>query len=149
MSENKNLDGEFMGIARALSILTDDTNTGVGCLIVKDNKIILHGVNQLPNGVKKTNERCEKPLKDKWMVHSERNVIYKAAKEGIMTNGCKMYVTYFPCHECSRAIIQAGIKEVVAPKPDLTHQKWGESWATSIEMLNECNVKVNFYEYEE
>ncbi len=138
-------DKKFMEIANSLTELTDDPNRGVACLIVKDNNIISHGVNVLSNGVTKTEERVTKPLKSMWISHSERNAIFKAAKEGYSTDGCKMYVTYFPCHECARAIIQAGIKEIITYEPDFSHEKWGESWNIALDMFEECGVKITFY----
>lgn len=126
---------------------SDDESKQVAAIIVNNNdQIISEGSNTLPTGLCKTDERCSKPLKYLWLNHAERNAIYKAAREGISTNGCKIYVNYFPCVDCSRAIIQAGIVELFAPKPDFEHQQWGESWRTALEMLTECGVKVNYYD---
>jgi len=127
-----------------------DRSTGVGAVIVNaENTDIIKGYNGFPRGANDDiDERHDRPTKYIWTEHAERNAIYKAAREGVSTNGCKMYVNYFPCVECSRAIIQAGIKEVIAPKPDLEHHKWGESWRIAIEMLEECGVNINFYKNE-
>ena len=62
-----------------------------------------------------------------------------------MYEGGKMYMTMFCCADCARGIIQSGIKEIIAPKPDLTHPKWGEHFSSAIEMLTESNVKINYY----
>ena len=93
-----------------------------------------------------TKKRYEKPQKYMWVEHAERNAIYTAGRNGISLDGCKMYVTYFPCCDCARAIIQSGIKEVYSPKPDWSHHKWGESWKVSKQMFNECGVKIKFIE---
>jgi len=135
-------DKVYLSICNSLTRLTDDNNTGVSAIIVKNNNIISHGVNELPNGANKINDRCESPLKDKWMLHAERNAIFKAARLGISLKDTKMYCTYFPCADCSRAIIQAGITRLYTEKPDFNHHKWGESWVEALIMLRECGVEV-------
>ena len=135
-------DKTYLSIVNTLCDLTDDTKKGVAAIIVKDDNIISHGVNELPKGCLKLKERCEAPLKYNWILHAERNAILKAAKEGIKIDGCSMYVTYFPCSDCARAIIQSGISKVYSPKPDLTHHKWGNSWREAILMFTECNIEI-------
>ena len=135
-------DLKYIQVGKLLCDLSDDTKKGVSTLIVKDDNIISHGVNELPYGAEKTNERCTKPGKDFWMLHSERNAIYKASRAGISLVGAKMYCTYFPCSDCARAIIQSGIKALYSPKPDFNHHKWGETWVESEKMLRECNVSI-------
>lgn len=144
-------DKRYMGLAEFYASWSKDRKTGVGCVIVNDEKTdMVKGYNGFPRGANDdVEERHDKPAKYDWTEHSERNAIYKAAREGISTKGCSMYVTYFPCVECSRAIIQAGIKRLIAPKPDLEHEKWGESWITSIEMLNECGVEITYFSKDE
>tara|TARA_Y100001937_G_C6899574_1_gene232672 strand:- start:19 stop:468 length:450 start_codon:yes stop_codon:yes gene_type:complete len=135
-------DKSYMEMVSLLTKLTDDNKTGVGALIVKNNTIISHGVNVLPNGAKKTKERTESPLKRSWIIHAERDAIYKAAKAGISLDGSYMYCTYFPCVDCARGIVQSGIKRLYAPKPDFNHKRWGVSWVESIIMMRECGVEV-------
>ena len=143
----RNWDKQFMDLTKHYASWSKDKNTGVGAVIVNsENTDIIKGYNGFPRGANDEIEtRHEKPLKYVWTEHAERNALYKAARLGVSTKGCKMYVNYFPCVECTRAIIQSGIKEVIAPEPDLSHKKWGESWKHSIEMLNECGVKINYY----
>jgi len=146
----RNWDKQFMDLTEHYASWSKDRSTGVGAVIVNaENTDIIKGYNGFPRGANDDiDERHDRPTKYIWTEHAERNAIYKAAREGVSTNGCKMYVNYFPCVECSRAIIQAGIKEVIAPKPDLEHHKWGESWRIAIEMLEECGVNINFYKNE-
>lgn len=133
--------------ARFVASWSKDKKTGVGAVIVNDeNTELVMGYNGFPRGMDDDKEsRHERPEKYLWTEHAERNAIYKAAREGISTNGTIMYVTYFPCHECTRAIIQAGIKKLVSPEPDLDHHKWGESWRTAHEMLTEAGVEIEYY----
>ena len=56
-------------------------------------------------------------------------------------NDCKMYLNWFPCIECTRAIIQSGIKYLIVPnKPDFNHHRWGKQFKISEQMLNEAKI---------
>ena len=105
-------DIKYIEICESLTELSDDPKTGVAALIVKDDNIITYGVNELPFSSGKVKERCENPGKGYWMLHAERNAIYKAARTGISLIGADMYCTYFPCADCARGIIQSGIKKL-------------------------------------
>ncbi len=58
-------------------------------------------------------ERLERPNKYLWIEHAERNAICNAARAGTSTAGCTLYVELMPCMDCARAVVQAGIIEVV------------------------------------
>lgn len=137
-------DLRFYELAENVAKWSKDTNKQTGAVIVgTDNTEKTFGYNGFPRGANDNiAERYQKPLKYMWTEHAERNAILKAAKEGVKIDGCRMYVTYFPCADCARAIIQSGIVKVYTPKPDLNHHKWGESWKQSILMFTECNVEI-------
>lgn len=137
-------DLRFYELAQNVAKWSKDTNKQTGAVIVgTDNTEKTFGYNGFPRGANDNiAERYQKPLKYMWTEHAERNAILKAAKEGVKIDGCRMYVTYFPCADCARAIIQSGIVKVYTPKPDLNHHKWGESWKQSILMFTECNVEI-------
>lgn len=140
-------DKRYLDLAEHYAGWSKDRSTGVGAVIVsEDNTDLAKGYNGFPRGANDdVDERHDRPAKYDWTEHAERNAIYKAAREGISTKGCKMYVNKFPCVECSRAIIQSGISQIiVAEKPDLTHKNWGESWKMAIEMLEECGVEIKY-----
>ncbi len=137
-------DNIYIFTLNKLSNLSDDTEKGVAAIIVKNDNIISYGVNKLPKGCLKLEERCEAPLKYDWLEHAEKDAIFKAAKDGVKLKNSKMYVNYFPCCDCARAIISSGIKKIYAPKPDFTNQKWGESWKISLTMFSESDVNVVF-----
>jgi dCMP deaminase len=84
----------------------------VGALIVKDKMIISDGYNGTPSGFENI---CEDELgKTKpYVLHAEANAITKVAKSNNSSEGATLYVTSAPCMECSKLIIQAGIKRVV------------------------------------
>ena len=85
----------------------------VGALIVKDKMIISDGYNGTPSGFENV---CEDELTGKtkpYVLHAEANAITKVAKSANNCDGSTLYITAAPCIECSKLIIQAGIKRVV------------------------------------
>lgn len=84
----------------------------VGALIVKNQMIISDGYNGTPSGFENVCED-EDNITKPYVLHAEANAITKVAKSGNSSNGATLYVTSSPCLECSKLIIQAGIKRVV------------------------------------
>ncbi|KJF44329.1 deoxycytidylate deaminase [Draconibacterium sediminis] len=84
----------------------------VGALIVKDKMIISDGYNGTPAGFENICEDEDNKTKP-YVLHAEANAITKVAKSGNSSDGATLYVTSSPCLECSKLIIQAGIKRVV------------------------------------
>jgi len=109
-------DEYFMGIAILSSMRSKDNRTQVGtCIVSPDNKILSVGYNGMPTGVKDDDMPWEYEgdalhTKYYYVCHAELNAILNHS--GISLNGAKLYTTLFPCNECTKAIIQAGIKEV-------------------------------------
>ncbi|MBQ8070026.1 MAG: dCMP deaminase family protein [Bacteroidales bacterium] len=84
----------------------------VGALIVKDRMIISDGYNGTPSGFENVCED-ENGVTKPYVLHAEANAISKVAKSGNSSEGATLYVTASPCLECSKLIIQAGIRRVV------------------------------------
>lgn len=84
----------------------------VGALIVKDKMIISDGYNGTPSGFENVCED-ENGVTKPYVLHAEANAITKIAKSGNSADGATLYITDAPCIECSKLIIQAGIKRVV------------------------------------
>lgn len=84
----------------------------VGALIVKNKMIISDGYNGTPSGFENVCEDEDNKTKP-YVLHAEANAITKVAKSGNSSDGATLYVTSSPCLECSKLIIQAGIKRVV------------------------------------
>lgn len=110
-------DEYFMGVAKLSSFRSKDPNTQVGaCIVNPENKIVGVGYNGLPWGCEDTEfpwsvrEGDLYDTKYPYVVHAELNAILNSTQK---LNGCRIYVSLFPCHECAKAIIQAGIKEIV------------------------------------
>ena len=84
----------------------------VGCLVVKDKMIISDGYNGTPSGFENVCED-ENNVTHPYVLHAEANAITKLARSSNNSDGATLYVTDAPCVECSKLIIQAGIKRVV------------------------------------
>ena len=84
----------------------------VGALIVKDKMIISDGYNGTPSGFPNVCESDE-GVTFPWVLHAEANAITKVARSNNSSEGSTLYVSTSPCMECSKLIIQAGIKRVV------------------------------------
>ena len=109
-------DEYFMGVAKLSALRSKDPNTQVGaCIVSRDNKILSMGYNGFPIGCSDdelpwAREGEELDRKYVYTVHSELNAILNY--RGGSLDGAKLYVTLFPCNECAKAIIQAGIREL-------------------------------------
>ncbi|MBS7407804.1 MAG: dCMP deaminase family protein [Alloprevotella sp.] len=84
----------------------------VGALIVKDKMIISDGYNGTPSGFENVCED-EQGVTKPYVLHAEANAITKIARSGNNSDGATLYVTDSPCIECSKLIIQAGIRRVI------------------------------------
>ncbi|MCR5162255.1 MAG: dCMP deaminase family protein [Lachnospiraceae bacterium] len=110
-------DEYFMGVAKLSALRSKDPNTQVGaCIVSRDNKILSMGYNGFPIGCSDdalpwAREGEELDRKYVYTVHSELNAILNY--RGGSLDGAKLYVTLFPCNECAKAIIQAGIRELI------------------------------------
>lgn len=143
-------DKRFLGLAKEIATWSKDS-TGFGAIIVGPNReIISTGYNGFPMGVDDNiTERWKGINKYLRMSHAERNSIYLAARRGVQTEGCTMYlsgisnkeITEFPCAECAIAIIQAGISKIVCGAKELTNY-WKESMELAAEMFNEAGIEV-------
>ena len=107
----------FMGVALLSAKRSKDPATQVGaCIVNEDKKIIGIGYNGFPNGISDSDfpwgKTDENPLNNKYpyVVHAEPNAILNSTTS---LKGATLYVTLFPCNECTKLIIQSGIKHIV------------------------------------
>ncbi len=140
-------DEYFMGVAILSGMRSKDPNTQVGaCIVSEDNKILSMGYNGFPIGCSDDDfpwNREGDPLENKYFytTHSELNAILNY--RGGSLEGSKLYVSLFPCNECAKAIIQAGIKTIVY---DSDKYAMTPSTIASKRMLDAAGVK--YYKYE-
>jgi len=91
-----------------------DESTHAGAVIVRpDNSVVSTGYNGPIRGMDIDDVPQTRPEKYFYMEHGERNAIYNAAKNQGGLDGCRLYVNFLPCADCARAIVQAGITEVI------------------------------------
>ena len=111
MNKQQKLDKTFINIAKEVGTLSHCTRSKVGAVLVKDGNVISFGYNGTPAGM---DNGCEENnvTKDE-VIHAEMNSILKAAKSGNSVEGSTLYLTLSPCKECSKLILQSGVKKVV------------------------------------
>lgn len=139
-------DYRWMSTAHHFSHWSKDQSRKIGCVIVdEDNSLIAQGWNGFPRGIHDHfPERHERPEKYEWTKHAEDNAILNAARKGISLKGSTVYVNWFPCARCAGSIVQAGIRTVVAYKPDMTDPLWGNDMNRALTILTEGNVAIRF-----
>jgi len=142
-----NWDEYFYKIAELASLKSKDRSTKCGSVIVGEGHTVLSiGFNGFPRKVNDDIEsRHDRPNKYLYTEHGERNSIFAAAKNGIKLDGSSIHLSGggLPCSDCARAIIQAGIIEIVYR--DIPFQgkgNWKESMDAAKEMLLEAGVKL-------
>lgn len=144
----ENWDDYFLKMCRLVASKSKDQSTQTGCVIVgPDNEIRTTGYNGPPRGVNdEVTDRHNRPEKYYWFEHAERNAIYNAARHGSALAGCKLYVNWFPCADCARAIIQCGIVEVIVDEAgrQLGGRRWDEHIQRSGQMFTEAGLPVRW-----
>lgn len=110
--KQKALDMRYLRMARIWSENSYCTRRQVGAILVKDKMIISDGYNGTPSGFPNVCESDE-GVTFPWVLHAEANAITKVAKSANNCDGSTLYITAAPCIECSKLIIQAGIRRVV------------------------------------
>ncbi|PPE06274.1 deoxycytidylate deaminase [Mesoplasma corruscae] len=138
----------FVSVAKVCAMRSKDPSTQVGAVIVNPLKqIIATGYNGFPRGIDdnefpwtKSQEVEWKNTKYPFVVHAELNAIVNARAD---LSDCSLYITLFPCNECAKIIIQAGIKEVFYTGDKNIDSKEAQA---SIRMLKAANIttkKIN------
>ena len=105
-------DAKYLRMAKIWASNSYCKRRQVGALLVKDNMIISDGYNGTPAGFENICED-ENGVTKPYVLHAEANALTKVAKSGNSAAGATLYVTASPCMECSKLIIQSGIKRVV------------------------------------
>ncbi len=134
----KSWDEYFMEITEMVATRSTCDRAFVGCILVnRDNRIVSTGYNGSLSG----NPSCDEighTMRDGHCIatiHAEMNALLYCAKEGIKVNGCKCYVTHFPCLNCTKALLQAGITEIYY-KDDYRVDEY------ALELIKNNNIKL-------
>lgn len=138
-------DQRFFDLAGYIADWSKDPSTKVGSVVVdpKSKRIISTGFNGFPAGVEDRDDRLtDRTIKYEMVVHAEQNALVAA---GPSAQGATLYVTPLPpCARCAVIIIQAGIKRVVGPKPDMSREPWATQSRIAEEMFTEAGVQVDY-----
>ena len=143
-------DNRFMQLAKHIAGWSKDESKKIGAVIVgAGNEIVATGYNGPPRGVDdNVPERKERPAKYKYTAHAEANAVYNAARSGVSTLDCTIYICGLPpCNTCAHAIIQSGITCVVVETLHVP-ERWAESCGAGLEMLHEAGVEIRVYKEE-
>ena len=129
------LDLRYLRMARIWAENSYCRRRQVGALVVKDKMIISDGYNGTPSGFENICEDDNNVTKP-YVLHAEANAITKLARSENNSDGATLYVTASPCLECSKLIIQSGIRRVV----------YGEEYRLSdgIELLRRANIELTY-----
>lgn len=127
----------FMAQTHLIALRSTCERLTVGATIVRDKRIIAGGYNGsvsgsahcIDEGCYVIDHHCVRT------VHAEMNAVLQCAKFGVPTEGSEIYVTHFPCLQCTKSIIQAGIKKVFYAKDYKNH-------AYAIKLFEEAGVQT-------
>ena len=131
-------DEYLMGFARHAALKSKDSTQVGAALVGPEREVRLTAYNGPPRGVDDRAERRERPAKYLYASHAEANLVAFAAREGIRTAGCTVYVTHHPCSSCARTLIQAGVKTVVVGEG--TTSMPPEEFEAAAQMFREAGV---------
>lgn len=128
----------FIAQARIAALRSTCTRLMVGAVIVRENRIIASGYNGsvsdgdhcIDDGCYVVEGHCVRTI------HAEANALLQCAKFGVPTNGTTLYATHFPCLQCTKQIIQAGVKEIYYEEDYRNH-------ALAIQLFQEADITVH------
>jgi len=140
-------DEYYLNICTTVASRSKAPTTQVGCVIAGPaHEIRSTGYNSLPRGIRDdVPERFVRPTKYLWMEHAERNAIYNAARCGTPLEGCTIYIALMPCMDCARAIVQAGIRQVVVSGDRMSQyssEYYDEHFRMVDELFQEAGIGV-------
>lgn len=137
---------KYLELARYnAELFSKDPNTKVGAIILTPDfsRVLSTGINGFPRKFNdEPGKRWERPMKYNYVSHAECNSVCNAARSGTSIDGSVIVVTMFPCMNCTKLLIQAGITKVYSPKPDMNNERWASEFKVSLEMLEEVGVDI-------
>ena len=143
MKNQSTWDNRYLDLAETVSSWSKDPSRKIGAVAVgSKGQILSQGYNGFPRGIDDSEERYnDKETKYTYVVHAEMNVIYNATYNGVSLDGSTLYVTGLPvCSECTKGIIQTGIKRVVMRCVDVP-KRWNASFELTIQMLEQAGIE--------
>lgn len=157
MDLSERVDRHFLRQALEWSSMSNDPNTRVGAVIIStEGEPLSGGYNQFPRGIAETHERLgDRTLKNKIMVHAERDAIINAARTGVSIKGSILYLACTddsgliwggpPCTFCTCEILHAGITRIVSYRLKPVSSNWHTDLAFARELIAEKGISYTEY----
>ena len=111
MSDRPDWDTYFGELIKITAKRSSCQKLHVGCMLVKDNRIVAQGYNGFIAGCE--HKSCRRDGHEVATVHAEQNAITDCAKRGVSCDNCKAYITHYPCLNCAKLLLSSGIKEII------------------------------------
>jgi dCMP deaminase len=124
-----------------------DQSTKNGAILIQEGWNVIHGWNHHVEGYGGEPGHHERPLKYDLTEHAESDVIHKAAREGIKTEGLTMIANWVACPTCARAIVGAGIKHVICHQQcmDRIPERWKDQIERGLDILKRGGVELTIW----
>ena len=134
----------FMTLALVASLKSKDQSTQVGAVIVDNHsrKVVSAGYNGFPRYMDDAKVPQTRPEKYLYVVHAELNAILHAERS---LDDCTLYVSVFPCAECTKAVIQSGIKTVIYLN-ELSGDDWEKSKEATLKLAELAGITIRKFE---
>jgi dCMP deaminase len=130
----------FIGLAEMVASWSKDPSTKVGCVLVKNRKVVATGFNGFPPGIVDDERLHDRGTKYELIIHAEQNAILQAGRDAY---GSTAYIHPLPpCCTCAKLLIAAGIKRIVYQNPESLPQRWWDEMRASERMLAEAGIEV-------
>lgn len=132
----------FLRLAQEVSTWSIDPSTKVGCVLVKNKRVVSTGYNGFPKNISDSFDRLmDREQKYEITVHAEVNAVTTAALHGVSTEGCTAYITFSPCSRCASVLINAGITAVYVAGGSVIPDRWLSNFILASKLLAEAGVK--------
>ena len=132
----------FLRLALEVSKWSKDPSTQVGCVLVKNRRVISTGYNGFPKNIRDSFDRLmDREQKYEITVHAEVNAVTTAALHGVSTENCSAYVTFSPCSRCAAVLINAGITSVYVAGGSIIPDRWVQNFILASNILAEAGVE--------
>ena len=145
-NDDQKWDLRYLELARGVSTWSKDPSRKIGAVAIgSKGQVLSQGFNGFPRGIFDAPHRYEdRETKYKYVVHAEMNCIYNATFSGVSLDSASLYVWGLPiCSECSKGIIQVGIRQVFWATDQEIPPIWTESLVLTSSMLNEAGVRID------
>jgi dCMP deaminase len=139
--QEKKWDIRFIKLAKEVSTWSIDPSTKVGCVLVKNKRVISTGYNGFPKNISDNFDRLmDREQKYEITVHAEVNAVTTAALHGVSTEGSTTYITLMPCSRCASVLINAGVTAVCVLANPVIPDRWLSNFILASKLLAEAGV---------